>query len=162
MKKRYGLAILLLIIIPCLQAQATLVRIEPQSVRTKEVFTVDVVCDPTEPVKGWEFKVSYDARTLKLIDIREGDFFHGYQTFYRSNGTIAYGLIMGKDGNVSEKGVVATITFQALRHRTTTIRLVGTGVCNERMYIPITVVDGNVKIKKWFIFPDRLMTACGL
>ena len=148
MKKTKVLAILILIVLSCVQAQATLVQVSQEKVRINEVFSVDVECDPTEPVKGWEMRIRYDTTRLVLINITEGDFFLGYTTFYRSNDTIAYGLIMGKDGNVTKKGVLATLTFKAVRPGCARIMLSEAGVCNEHAYIQRTVIDGNIRIKQ--------------
>ena len=103
--------------------EATLVSINPvtQSVSTGETFIVNVSCVPGQPIKAFEFKLSFNALLLHANSVSEGDIFDGYNTYFNDGtinntvGTIIdiYDLIVGV-GNVSDSGTLVTISFTAL------------------------------------------------
>jgi len=124
---------------------ASVITVEDQAVKAGSVFTVNVTLAPSEPVKAWEFRMIYNTSLLNLVEIDEGRFFHGYQTFYVSNGSVAYDLILGH-GNVTSPGCIATAVFQAKATGTTSIGLAGAGVTNETMYLPLKIVNGTVTV----------------
>lgn len=126
-------------------AQATIVSVDTLTIHQGDDVLVNVTISPTEPVKGWEFKVLYDSRFLRLDTISEGDFFRGYLTFYRSNDSLAYGLIVGQ-GNVSAAGVLGILHFTALIQGSTSVSLYDLGVCNETRYLPFSLINGTITI----------------
>ena len=126
---------------------ATVLQVENPTAHIGDVFTVDITCIPSEPVKAWELKIRYDNETLQLLNITEGDFFGDYQTFFIMNITLdlAYALVVGK-GNVSAQGVVCTMVFEAMGVGNTTLGLYDAGVCNETQYLELTTQDGSVRV----------------
>jgi len=101
-----------------------IISIDPvgQTVDSGETFTVNVYCVPGQPIKAYEFKLSFDASRLQVDSVSEGDIFDGYTTFFNDGtidnnaGTIVdvYGLIVGA-GNVSDNidiwGVIVRLVF---------------------------------------------------
>jgi len=126
---------------------ATVLQVENTTAHIGDVFTVDITCIPSEPVKAWELKIRYDNETLQLLNITEGDFFGDYQTFFIMNITLdlAYALVVGK-GNVSAQGVVCTMVFEAMGVGNATLGLYDAGVCNETQYLELTTQDGSVRV----------------
>ena len=112
-------------------------------------FNVTVWCVPSEPVKGYEMKVSFNPTVLQATAVYEGNIFSGYSTFYSSGvinntaGTIinVYGLILGT-GNVTEAGSLVIIHFNSLGLGGSAIHVYDEGVCNESTYVTLTETDG--------------------
>lgn len=137
-------------------AMSATVSINPsnQTVSPEETFTVGIYCIPEQPIKAYEFKLSFDASLLRANSVTEGDIFSGYTTFFNSGtidntaGTIVnvYGVIIGS-GNVSSPGSFATISFTAKTSLSTSLlHLYDVGVTNETEYIPVATNDGNATI----------------
>ena len=133
-----------------------LVSIDPpsQTVSTSQSFSINIYCDPGQPIKSYEFKISFNPYFLKANSVTEGNIFNGYNTFFNSGdinnvaGTIIniYGFILGK-GNVTKPGILVTISFTAKTSvGTSLLHIYELGLTNETNYIPITNDDGNVTI----------------
>ena len=100
----------------------TIVSIEPSSqiVSPESNFTVNVSCAPSQPIKAFEFNLSFNASLLQVNSVTEGDIFSGYSTFFNAGiinntaGTLVdvYGLILGA-GNVSGNGSLVSINLTA-------------------------------------------------
>lgn len=129
-----------------------------QTVSSDNIFTVNVRCNPVEPIKGYELIISFDPIYIQALSVTEGDFFDGYDTFFNpgdidnSNGFInnIYGLIIGP-GNISNPGIFCNISFSAdVYSGSSPIKFnkVGkwTGITNETSYLPMSVVDGSVTV----------------
>jgi len=94
----------------------TILSINPatQTVDAGDNFTIDVYCVPGQPIKAFEFKLTFDETLVTAIDVTEGNIFNGYTTFFNSgtidnsSGTIVdvFGLILGA-GNTSSAGSLA-------------------------------------------------------
>ena len=134
----------------------TSVSIQPQTqtVLLEEDFTVDVFIDPSQPVRGVTFDISFNPCLLEVTMIIEGDFFTGYDTYFNDglidnqNGKITdvYGVILGP-GNVSSSGTFATVMFTAKDKATnTSLLLSNVEVVNETHYVDIVVSNGTVHI----------------
>jgi len=134
----------------------TTVSINPvsQTVSPNENFIISVYCDPGQPIKAFEFKLSFNASLVQAIEVSEGDIFDGYTTFFNagiinnSAGTIVevYGLIVGT-GNVSDSGTLVNISFTGgLLTGISGLDLYDVGITNETAYIPISLVNGSVQI----------------
>jgi hypothetical protein len=115
---------------------------------------VNVSCIPGQPIKSFEFKLSFNALLLHANSVSEGDIFDGYDTFF-NNGTInniagtivdIYDLIVGV-GNVSDSGTLVTISFTALDTTGVSyLNLIDVGVTNEVEYLEVNVSNGNVSV----------------
>ena len=89
-----------------------------QIVSPNESFNISINCNPGQPIKSYEFKISFDASLIEANSVSEGDIFNGYSTYFNSGiinnsaGTIIniYGLILGS-GNVSSPGSFVNINF---------------------------------------------------
>jgi len=136
--------------------ETTIVSVDPssQTVSSEETFTIDIYCNPGQPIKSFEFKLSFDASLLQVNSIIEGDIFNGYTTFFNpgtinnSAGSIVdiYGLITGK-GNVTGNGTFVSISVTAKDATgTSSIGLYDAGVTNETEYIPLEVNNGTVQV----------------
>lgn len=137
----------------------TLVGIIPTNliVSAGQTFTLNVSCTPGQPIKSYEFKVSFNTTLLQANSVTEGNIFNGYTTFFNAGiidntaGTIVdvYGLILGT-GNVSSTGNCAYISFTAhLVSGASTVGLYDVGVTNETSYVPITVTNGSVVLREF-------------
>ncbi len=135
----------------------TLISIDPVSktVSPGETFTVNVSCVPGQPIKSFEFKLSFNASLLQVNSVSEGDIFDGYTTFFNDGtvnntaGTIVdvYDLIVGA-GTVSGSGTLVTLSFTAgLTAGVSYLTLTDVGVTNATEYLPVIVSDGNVSIE---------------
>jgi len=134
----------------------TMVSISPESqlVGPGQSFTVEVYCDPSQPIRGYELEISFDSSLIKAVSVSEGDIFSEFNTFFNS-GTIynsagkivdMYGLILGP-GNVSEPGTFVEISFTSKsKTGTSDLTLENVGVTNETQYISISLNDGSVQV----------------
>jgi chitodextrinase len=129
-----------------------------QTVNASSSFTITVNCTPQQPIKAFELKISFNPSRLQATSVSEGDIFEDYMnlnmTFFSEGiidntaGTIVniYDLIIG-DGNVTDAGVLVTITFSAKTiSGTSPLTLYDVRMTNETDYIPITVSSGSVTI----------------
>ena len=131
-------------LILCSSVSATFIRVDTKTISQGDAFTIDVICIPSEPLKAWEFRVDYNHSILSLVNITEGDFFDGYQTFFIANGSIAYDLTLGRGNMTDENGSLAHLCFLALAPGITQVSLLGAGVTNSTQYTSIGVLDGTV------------------
>ena len=118
-------------------------------------FTVTIDCNPTQAIKAFEFRLSFNPSLVKVNSVSEGTIFDTYTTFFNggtiknSEGSITdiYGLIIGP-GNVSGNGTLITISCTAKDATgTSLLELKDVGITDELGYIPITVTDGSVQIQ---------------
>lgn len=132
----------------------TSVSINPSttSVCINETFTIDVFCQPAQPIKAFEFSVLFDTSYLQVIEVVEGNIFQEYSTFFiegtidNSAGVISsiYGLIIGP-GSVSDSGTLVSITFTSMNNPgESNVILSDVGITNETNYIPVTISNGSV------------------
>ncbi len=132
----------------------TTVSVDPssQNVSAGDTFNVNVSCIPGQPVKAFEFRLSFDSSLFQANLVTEGDIFDGYSTFFNygtidnNAGTIVdvYNLIIGL-GNVSDPGTFVTISFTAKETSdTSSFDIDYVGVTDEAGYIFIDVSDGII------------------
>lgn len=135
-----------------IEMEPSIIQVESKTVTVNQSFVLNISCHPTQPIKGWELKISFDQRILVVNSVTMGDFFDGYQQFpvtgiiNNTDGTVIniYNLIVGKTGNVSMDGRLCIINLTALIEGQSDIRLYDAGVCNETMYVPLNTENGNV------------------
>ena len=134
----------------------TLVFVNPsnQIVSLNQNFNISIDCNPQQPIKSFEFKLSFDETLLEANSVSEGNIFSGYSTFFNSGiinnsaGTIinVYGLILGA-GNVTGNGSFVNISFTSkVASGVSSINLYDVGVTNETIYVPINVTNGSVEV----------------
>ena len=151
---------LLIFSVASIVKSATNVNVDPsiKNVITEESFSVDIYCIPDEPIKAFEFKISFNASLLEAISVSEGDIFSGYPTFFNSGiinnsaGTIinVFGLIIG-EGNVTDPGSLVTISYSSKSDiGNTTLDLYDIGITNETEYLSIVSNNGEVVVD----YPD--------
>ena len=64
---------------------ASIVSISPASQTVgPNNFSVSVYCNPTQPIKAYELKLSFNASLIQAINVTEGDIFEGYSTFFNA------------------------------------------------------------------------------
>jgi len=137
-------------------AETTTVSINPSSkiVSSGETFTVDVLCSPGQPIKSFEFRLSFNPSLLQVNSVTEGNIFNGYSTYFNAgtidntSGTVVdiYGLIIGT-GNVSDSGAFVMINITAKSvSGTSTLGLSSVGVTNETSYVSVAVNNGSVQV----------------
>ena len=127
---------------------------QTKNVSLHQIFTIDISCEPIEPIKSWEITLSFDPHFLEATEIMQGGFFDGFDTFPSPNpiidnvnGSITrfYSLIIGQ-GNTSNAGILSTIRFMANRQGTTNLNITMIGLTNETMYLPVKTVNGTINI----------------
>ena len=134
----------------------TTVYIDPsnQTVSPEENFTVNISCVPDQPIKSFEFRLSFNSSLLIANSVTEGNIFDGYDTFFNegtinnSAGTIVdiYGLIIGT-GNVTDSGTFVTINFTAKETAGVSLLVLSNvGVTNETSYVSVSVSNGSVQV----------------
>jgi PKD repeat protein len=121
-----------------------------------DTFSVDVWCDHGEPIRGFQFSLSFDPSILNANSVTNvGEIFtsQGYPIF-SSPGTINNGAgtityvwanIQGT-GNVNGSGRFATISFIAEAIGSTSLHIYDILVVNIS-FVPITVNDGMVYVQ---------------
>jgi len=143
--------------------EPSVMLVESRTAWVDENITIEIGCDPSQPVKGWEFKVMFDADRLIAINVSQGNFFDGYPTFFNpgiidnKNGTIIniYGLIMQAQGNVSSSGQFVLLSFKVKDQAGDAyVNLYDYGIVNETMYLPLNVTNGTVQIAEREQPPD--------
>jgi hypothetical protein len=106
-------------------------------------------------MESFEFDLDYDPSLIHAVGVTEGDIFAGFTTFFNVgsiDNTAGYldnvfGLITD-EGNVSDAGYLANITFTAQSLADTSpLLLVDVGVTNESAYLSIEVVNGSVTVE---------------
>lgn len=136
-------------------AEPTQVMVSTSTAYLNETATVEIGCSPTEPIKAWEFMVSFNPMILQADTVTLGRFFGTYSTFFSSgvidntNGTITklYALILGQ-GNITTSGQLVYINFTTKGIGEAVVTLSGVGLCNETRYLPIAVINGSVLVSE--------------
>ena len=157
---KLGIIIILLFGITTIivSASTSTINIDPLSktVSTGESFSINVSCVPGQPIKSFEFKLSFDPSLLQINSVTEGDVFNGYSTFFSSGtidntaGTVVniYNLIVGA-GNVSSFGNFVIINCTAKDTAgVSTLDLYEFGITNESGFLSINVNDGSATIQE--------------
>jgi hypothetical protein len=141
-------------------ASATLITVVDKEAKVNEVFDVVIYCEPSEPIKSYEFNVRFDPSILSVTYLSAGDFFEGFPTFSSPNcvidnelGTIinVYDLTVGAGLMVDEPGILVYIHCTAKRNGTSNITLYDAGVTNETRYLSLSVDDGMVTVNGLFV-----------
>jgi len=130
-------------------------------------FNITIYCEPIEPIKAFEFKISFNKTIINAINVSLGNFFDGYEVFFNGGeiqndeGRIIniYGLILGQ-GNVTEPGSLVIISFNITGIDVVSfIHIYEYGVTNETEYLPLQTTDGNVQAygtyRPWDINEDN-------
>ena len=134
----------------------TIVKVEPSIKRVEigEIFVINITIKPASPIAGAQFNLYYDATILKFKDIKEGDLFKEYNTYFfegdAKDGSIenVWGIITQQGGgSVSKEGTFATITFEAIGKGKSYINLENVVVGNaDGMPVPIEIFNGSIYV----------------
>lgn len=118
-----------------------------------ETFVTTISCIPGQPIKAYEFSLTYDPSIITIQSVSEGDIFSGFETF-SNNGTVnntigqlndVYAVIIGS-GNVTDSGSLLTVTFEAVGTGTAWINLSDVGATNETTYVTVSTSNDNCEI----------------
>ena len=150
------IAYLWIIIVSADEPGDTLVYVNPASqiVARGKNFNISIYCDPAQPIKSFEFKLSFNASLINATSVSEGNIFNGYNTYFssgvinNSSGTIIniYVLILGQ-GNVTNPGTLANISFTAKSiSGVSFLNIYDLGITNETSYVPTNLTNGTVQI----------------
>jgi hypothetical protein len=121
-----------------------------------QCFSISIVCRPSEPIKAFEFSLSFDKSKIMFERAKKGNIFGNYEVFEsptmkidNDNGLISnvYSLILGKN-NVSCTSTLIIFEGKALEvtDGNPAITLINTGICNEVKYVDIIVESGKVEV----------------
>jgi len=151
MKK--SIAVLILLAVALVSANE--IKISPNYQVVKGSCSISIMLYPSEPIKGWEFKLSFDPTKLQATNVSEGNIFSSYETWFtpnyiidNNNGTITklYGLILGQ-GNVTNHGSLIEVTFDILDvEGISTIEILDEGICNETQYVSSDVYNAEIQV----------------
>ena len=126
------------------RASTTTVSVVPSSVTAYvgQNFSIDIAISDVLDLYGWEFKLSWNASLLDVVNVTEGTFLkNGGSTFwyYKVNETdgrlVADCTLLGDVQGVSGSGVLATITFNVL----------DVGNCSLDLY-EVTLLDSSEQL----------------
>jgi hypothetical protein len=162
-KKTVILIILFLLFINffiIINVNATIIYVESKTVDDNHMFTLNIYCNSTESIKGWELKLRYNKSLLFANSVASGTFFGSYSTFFspgiinNEEGIISniYELIIGK-GNVSSAGVLVKIIFTALDVGIAFVDIYDVGIVNETQYLLKSTENGFITILN--VFDDK-------
>jgi hypothetical protein len=142
------LGIVCLLVVLTTFALATDVGVRTNQIQYDEEYSIFVYCIPTQPIKGYEFQISFNPEFLQVVEVIEGDIFQNYSTFFSNgiidndNGTVQniYGVLLG-DYFVNDTGtLIELIVMNNSTFGTGDISLNSVGVVNGTSYVNTTVV----------------------
>ncbi len=114
-------------------------------------LSIDINCTPGQPVKSWEFNISFNPSVLQVTNTSEGNIFSGYSTIYteheinNTEGYIyLYCLILGA-GNISSPGTLANINFSTSPGYTG-LNFTMAGITNETAYVPLIQTNASATV----------------
>jgi len=133
----------------------------------------DVVCDPSEPIKAWEFSLHYDPTIIQVDDAEIGNFFFPSPVFsflHSIPGEItAYALLMGNSSLINETGTLIHVNYHPIGFGVTDLTFSDSGVTNNSSYVPSEWIDStltfealnsNLSIEGYFEFSNEANYAC--
>jgi len=161
--KSSALAVLLLICSCQIgMAAGSSVSVSPHAITASpgDTFTIDIIADPAgSEVYGAEYTLHFDKNLLEVIDQSKGMFLShdGAETIEVSNninnelGVVEYGETRMGDpdviGGVTDPGVLASITFEAIGPGTCEVRLEGTLADSGAQPIDAVVGGGACRVE---------------
>jgi len=111
---------------------------------------VHVRLEPTQNIRGFEFRVAYDPTLLNLTNVSCGDFFDENWTYFHPGSSpmdgdtgMIYGLILGK-GNISTPVDLAVIRFHVIAMTDSLLNFSDIGICNQTEYVDLTFTNGTI------------------
>jgi len=140
--------------------QANLIEVSPpyQFQHTGHSFDVVIYCIPSQPVKSFEMRISFDPSLLQANSVSPGTFFNGHPTFF-SAGTInntagkiidIYDLIIGQ-GNISTPGSLLIVNFTGNSLTgVSSIHIYNDGLTNETQYLDHETNDGDIQFYTFY------------
>jgi len=158
-RMRSKIIILLLLISAMGCVKGSTIYTKPAFQLVENFGSIDIVLDPSEPVKAWELEIRFNPSIIQISNVSIGNFFKNYSTFITPNMVIdningsitkSYGLVLGQ-GNISEKGTILKINYTALDlDGATDIKIEKLGITNETQYLDHIKNDGRVQV--WYEF----------
>ena len=157
-----SLAVLLLICFcqTCLAAESTM-SVSPQTISASQgdVFSIDVIMDPAgSEIYGAQYELHFDKNMLEATSQNQGTFLSHDNTdtielinnIDNAIGRIDYGETRVGDpeavGGVSEKGVLASITFEVIGSGTSELKLEATLSDSSAQEINVVVNNGMCNV----------------
>lgn len=139
-----------------LGSSPTIVNITPptQVVSSGQSFSVHVFVTPSQPIRGVDFNLSFNASLLEAVNVTEGDLFNGFYSYFNFSsinntvGEIVYihGVIVTL-GNVSTPGIFANISFNAKQELGVSfLNLTDVHVVNETDLVDVEIYNGSVTV----------------
>ena len=132
----------------------TFIRVAPnyQKVIKNDIFTVNITIEPSMPVTGICFNLSFNASLLEAVSIEEGSLFGGYLTYFNNgtidnlNGSIQNICATVVNGSIDDAGAMAKITFIAKGVGTSFLNLTNVAVISSNVSLPVIISNGSVEI----------------
>jgi PKD repeat protein len=138
-------------------SESTVITILPenQTIYPGNTINISLNCSTQQPIKAFQFDLSFNPKLLQVTKVTEGNFFEGYLTFFNA-GTInndigmitnIYSLILGL-GNVTKTGTFVSVNFTAKSASGNSIfTLLNLNVTNEEAVpIPVQVITTRVTV----------------
>jgi PKD repeat protein len=139
-------------------SNSTIITILPenQTIYPGDTIIISLNCSTQQPIKAFQFDLSFNPKLLQVTNVSEGNFFEGYLTFFNA-GTInndvgmitnIYSLILGP-GNGTKAGTFISVNFTAKSASGNSIfTLLNLNVTNdEAVPIPVQVITTYVTVK---------------
>jgi PKD repeat protein len=138
-------------------SDSAIINITPlnQTLYPGDTINISINCTSLQPIKAYQFDLSFNPRILQITSVSEGNFFEGNLTFFNpgninnDTGTITniYCLILGP-GNVTNNGTFVSVNFTAKSTSGTTVfALKNLNITNEdAVGVPVEVTTTRVTV----------------
>jgi len=142
--------------------------IEDCTVEVNEPFTVNIRCNLTDQIRGFECGLLFNKTILKANSVNEGGLFNDFDMFEsphfgiinNSAGIIRniYAVILGDGSASGDKQIIFKVNFTALNEGKSYIGLYGVGIVNDTQYLPVDVINGTVMVSGLYHEPSPPQT----
>jgi hypothetical protein len=114
-----------------------------------ESFTIAIICKATEPINGFETKLTFNSSICRVTDYEWSRFFPDGSSFYSNpvvdniNGTVTEVFAVSLMDGINTTDWVITFTFESINKGDCGITLQDTMIVNSTSELPIIITDRN-------------------
>jgi hypothetical protein len=162
------LIILMIIILTSTICSANTLYVEDCTAKVNEPFTVNIRCNLTDQIRGFECALLFNETILKATSVNEGGLFNNFDMFEsphfgiinNSAGRIKniYAVILGPGSASGDKQIIFKVNFTALKEGMSYIGLSGVGIVNDTQYLPVEASNGTVMVSGLYHAPSPPQT----
>ncbi|MEF8848963.1 MAG: PKD domain-containing protein [Candidatus Thermoplasmatota archaeon] len=131
-------------------------EITDKTIKKNMVFSVNITCIPNQPIRSYQFSLSFNSSLMQVESVEEGNIFTSqeYNTFWmpgeidNKKGKIQdYAATIQGEGNTTSSGKLATIKLKSKNiDQTSTLKLYNTTLMNETSEIDTKTIDSKITI----------------